>query len=65
MEEFLNKSVWIKIKTENSFISFTAKKVIDISKTHITFIDKFDIMQMFLISDIVQIKELKEEINNG
>ena len=61
MKEFLDKSVWIKIKADNGFLYFTAKKVIEVTDTHITFIDKFDEMQMFLISDIVQIKELKDE----
>ena len=61
MREFLNKSVWIKIKSDNGFLYFTAKKVVEVSDTHITFIDKFDEMQMFLISDVVQIKELKNE----
>jgi len=59
MKEFLDKSVWIKIKADNGFLYFTAKKVLEVSNNHITFIDKFDEMQMFLISDVVQIKELK------
>ena len=65
MKGFLNKAAWIKIKADNGFLYFTAKKVISVSDTHITFIDKFGEMQMFLISDIVQIKELRRGDSGG
>ena len=66
MKEFLNRAAWIKIKADNGFLYFTAKKVIGVSDTHLTFLDKFDELQTFLISDVVQIKELKNRgVRNG
>ena len=63
MKDFLDKLVWIKIKADNGFLYFTAT-VTSVTDTHITFIDKFNEKQMFLILDVVQIKELKEGDDN-
>lgn len=64
MQQFLNRSAFLKVRVDEGVLFFTAKKVTEITDTHITFIDKFDELQTFLISDIIQIREVRHDRGN-
>ena len=59
MKEFLNKSCKLTINISGKLLFFTAQKVVDVSNTHITFIDKFDYQLSYRVEDIVEIQELR------
>lgn len=58
MKQLIGASCRITIFLNNTQLQYTAKKIIDISDTHITFIDKFGDTFIYKISDIVQIQSI-------
>lgn len=61
MEQFLGKKVFIEIEnTVGKTVIFNAI-VLDVSKTHITFRDKYNDIYSYKIDSIVTIQERKKE----
>jgi hypothetical protein len=63
MKEYLNKKVVIAVNSDKSTLTYTAV-ITNVSKTHITFKDKFGLYSSFKISEVKQISEIKEETKN-
>lgn len=60
MKDFLGKSAYIVVIRNDKELNFTAKEVTSVSDTHITFLDKFNEVHTFRITDIIEITEKKE-----
>lgn len=60
MFEWLNKKVHIKIQNTGKILFFTAK-VTNVTEEHISFVDKFNELRTFRISDIVEVQALNNE----
>lgn len=56
MREWLNKKVRLSVEIDGRTLYYTAT-IIDVSDTHITFIDKFDKTITKRISDVIEVEE--------
>lgn len=55
MEEFVGKSCKIHIFIRGENLFFTVKRVLSVTDTHISFVDKFDEAYSFRKVDVVEI----------
>ena len=54
----IGKRKWLHIKVNNKDLFFLAK-IIDVTNTHISFIDKFNIEYSFRLLDVIEAKPIK------
>ena len=57
MKQFLNKQCKIHISVNGESLFFTVKKVIDVSDSHISFIDRYNKLWCFDKNQVKQINE--------
>lgn len=61
---YLNKKCFISVKPNNNNILNFKGIVKEISKTHITFIDKFNRTMSYRLTDLVEIRKEDDKSNN-
>lgn len=61
MEEYINKKVFLRISIDGKTLFYNAV-ITNVTRTHISFIDKFDQKYCYRIEDVIEIKE--EKISN-
>ena len=59
MKDWIGKKARIIINVEGSRHTYTAK-IIDVTDSHITFIDKFETKYTKILSEVLDIEEVKE-----
>lgn len=57
MKQFLNKPCKIHVRINEKDLFFSVKTVIDVSNTHISFVDKFNKNWVFSLDKVLQISE--------
>ncbi len=59
MRQFLNKKVFLKIQTSNDKTLFFTATITEVTDTHIFFIDKYGLLNSYLITDIIEAKQVE------
>ena len=59
MKHLIGKSCKLTLDINSKQLFYTAKKVISISDTHISFIDKYNEMISFRMKDVVEVNNVK------
>ena len=62
MKQLIGSSCRITISLNNSNLQYTVQKVLEVTDKHITFLDKFGGIYVYLISNIVQIQDIKQGV---
>lgn len=59
MKQIIGKSCKITISCKGKDLFYTVKEVIEVTPTHITFIDKFNQQYSYRLLDVVEIQGVK------
>lgn len=59
MKEYIGKKCNILVVANGRYLFYNVKKVLDVTETHISFIDKFDNNYTYMIKDIQEINTQK------
>ena len=59
MKQLINRSCRLTISLNSNILHYTVKDVLEVTDTHITFIDKFDEKYSYRLQDVIQIQDIK------
>ena len=59
MKQYLGKDCKLTLEVNGKLLFYTAKEVLDVSGTHITFIDKNNEKLSYRLIDLVEVHELR------
>jgi len=62
MKYLIGKSCRLTISLNGKNLFYTANKVLEVTATHITFIDKFNKQFCYRLQDLVEIQDVRDEI---
>lgn len=67
MKQLIGKSCLLEIQYHDQRLYYRAIRILDVSDTHITFLDKFGKQYSFRLIDVVEINDVGEgqEISTG
>lgn len=60
-KNFIGKTKWIHIEIKGRDLFYTAKNIISITNTHITFIDKFEKEYTYRLSDVIETQPIQQQ----
>lgn len=58
MQDLIGKSCKLQVELNGKELFFTAKRVLHVSDTHITFLDKFGQVCSFRLQDLAKVQEI-------
>jgi hypothetical protein len=61
MKEMVGKSCLIEINRDGRALFYKAREILDITDTHITFLDKYNNQYTYRLIDVVEISRVKEK----
>lgn len=59
MKQLIGRSCRLTVFLNGKSLFYTAKTVLEVSDTHITFIDKFNERYSYRLQDVIQIQDIK------
>jgi hypothetical protein len=60
MKHLIGKSCLLEVDYHNKILHFHVSKVISVTSTHISFIDKFNKEYSFRLNDVVEVDKVNE-----
>jgi hypothetical protein len=62
MKEMVGKSCLIEISRNGKSLYYRAKEVVDVTDTHITFLDKYNNQYTYRLMDVLEISHVKDKV---
>lgn len=60
LQQFLKKTVKLVVRRGESELIFVNTRIEEVTDLHVIFLDKYGGLRTFLISDVVEIQEVKQ-----